>query len=275
MNIPDDTAVSPGPEGSPGSPYRVSQNAFHGPLDLLLYLVRKSEVDVMDVSIVELADQFVEYLQTLRELDVESVGDFLVTAATLMEIKSRSLLPHDESKAAKDGDDPHGDLVKQLIEYRTFKDAASALEERAETFSTRLARTVHEDTKSGELVPVRPVELWDLVAAFARIMRETQSLALTTIQVDDTPQHVYAELVLTRLRSLGRVAFRDLFTPPYTKARLIGLFLAVLELIKDNSILLEQLDPFGEITLTLGEGEGKGRRAIFEPSTESEAEAAE
>ena len=230
--------------------YRVSQDAFHGPLDLLLYLVRKSEVDVLDVSIAAIADQFVEYLQTLRELDVELVGDFLVTAATLMEIKSRSLLPPEELQAEAEKDDPRGDLVRQLLEYRKFKDAAAALEERAETFSTRLARSAPPETIASGPIPVRPVELWDLVAAFARIMRETQALVPTTIHVDETPQHVYAEMILARLRAAGRLPFRDLFTPPYTKARLIGLFLAVLELIKENLVSLEQPDPFGEIWLS-------------------------
>lgn len=233
------------------SKYRVSQDAFHGPLDLLLYLVRKNEVDILDVSIVGLADQFMDYLRTLNDLDVEMVGDFLVTAATLMEMKSRSLLPPDEHSSRDEKLDPRNDLVRQLLEYRTFKDAASKLEERAETFAARVSRTpVVEPIVKGD-IPVRPVELWDLVAAFARLMRETQSLAPTTIQVDDTPQHVYAEMIIMRLRAVGRLPFRDLFTPPYTKARLIGLFLAMLELIKDNSIVLDQPDPFGEIWLSL------------------------
>lgn len=227
--------------------YRVAQNAFHGPLDLLLHLVRKNEIDILDISVAGLADQFIEYLRTMRELNVEFVGEFLVTAATLMEMKSRSLLPADDPAEAIEKIDPRNDLVRQLLEYRKYKDAAAALEQRAETFATRMPRSAPPEPATPGQVPVRPVELWDLVAAFARLMRETQSLAPTTIQVDDTPQHVYAEMILNRLRVQPRVPFRDLFTPPYTKARLIGLFLAVLELIKGNEIQLDQPDPFGEI----------------------------
>jgi segregation and condensation protein A len=233
------------------APYRVALDAFHGPLDLLLYLVRTNEVDVRDVSVAGLADQFVAYLDTLRDLDVDLVGDFLVTAATLMEMKSRTLIPADGPDAADDPKDPRHDLVRQLLEYRAFKDAAAALETRAEAFSTRLSRVPVPPPTADGPPPVRPVELWDLVAAFARLLRETQSLAPTTIHVDETPQHVYAERILATLRGASAVPFRDLFTPPYTKARLIGLFLAVLELIKENAVRLEQPDAFGEIWLSL------------------------
>ena len=104
------------------------------------------------------------------------------------------------------------------------------------------------------MTPVRPVELWDLVSAFARLMRETQALEPTSVVVDDTPQHVYEDQVRERVRAAGRLAFRDLFDPPHHKARLIGLFLAVLELIKGRELGLEQPEPFGEIWLTVASG---------------------
>src|SRR3954469_9176055 len=120
--------------------YTVALDAFHGPLDLLLYLVKRNEVDVLDIPIATVAGQFHEYLRVMRELDVELAGDFLVVAATLMEIKSRMLLPAGAEAADDDAADPRRELVKQLLEYRKFKDAASALEERAERQGTRLAR---------------------------------------------------------------------------------------------------------------------------------------
>jgi segregation and condensation protein A len=111
-------------------PYTVALDAYHGPLDLLLYLVRRNEVDVLDIPIARIADQFREYLHVLRELDVELAGDFLVTAATLVEIKSRLLLPDDARPDEEERPDPRRELVRQLLEYRKFKDAAAALEER-------------------------------------------------------------------------------------------------------------------------------------------------
>jgi segregation and condensation protein A len=236
----------------PGAaPVRVTQPSFHGPLDLLLYLVRKHEVDIREVSLAKVADEFLETMQAVRTWDVDWAGDFLVTAASLMELKSKALLPAEAGKS-HDGESPaRNELVRQLLEYRKFKDAARALEESADRHALRLARhPLPEPGRSGP-TPVKPVELWDLVAAFARLMRETQAVTATTIQVDDTPQHVYEERILDRLERQGRTAFRDLFEPPLTKVRLIGYFLAILELIKGRKIDLDQPEAFGEIWLMI------------------------
>ena len=229
--------------------YHVALDTFHGPLDLLLYLVKRHEVDVLEIPIAKLADQFLEYLSALQAVDVELAGEFLVLAATLMEIKSRSLLPDDEAEESEGGPDPRRELVKQLLEYRKFKDAAAALEDCAEKQSARMVRVPPEDPQPAGATPVRAVELWDLVGAFARLLRETQALRPTTVVVDDTPQHVYEAQIRDRVRSEGRVAFRDLFRPPFHKARLIGLFLAILELIKNGALALEQAELYGEIWL--------------------------
>lgn len=251
---PDNDPVTATESPSPGSDYRVDVEVFHGPLDLLLYLVRKNEVDILDIPISLLTDQFLAYLPTMQVLNVELAGEFVVTAATLMEIKSRSLIPTDPVREGDDeGPDPRRELVRQLLEYRRYKDAAVVLEERAEAQATRLPRQPLPEPSAPGQIPVRPVELWDLVSAFARLMRETQALAPTTIQVDDTPQHVYEEMIRSRLRLSPRVAFRELFSPPWTRGRLIGLFLAILELIKNAEVWLEQPDPFGEIWLGLAE----------------------
>ena len=122
-------------------PYTVALDAFHGPLDLLLYLVKRSEVDVLDVPVAAVADQFLDYLRVMRDLDLDVAGDFLVMAATLMELKSRALLPDEAAgPAGADKPDPRAELVKQLIEYRKFKEAAAALEERAGLQGARVAR---------------------------------------------------------------------------------------------------------------------------------------
>ena len=231
-------------------PYTVALDAFHGPLDLLLYLVKRNEVDILDIPIAKLAGQYLEYFHVVREIDVEFAGEFIVMAATLMEIKSRMLLPPDTTPAEEELPDPRRELVKQLLEYRKFKDAAAALEERAEAQGTRVPRQEPPETAPPTAAPVvKPVELWDLVSAFARLMRETQSLQPTTIQVDDTPQYVYEGQIKDRVRSEGRVRFRDVFTPPYFKARLIGIFLAVLELVRNRGIGLEQGETEDDIWL--------------------------
>jgi segregation and condensation protein A len=233
------------------APYRVELDAFHGPLDLLLYLVKRNEVDVLDIPIAKLADQFLTYVQALRaELDIEFAGEFIVMTATLMEIKARSLFAGDAQEVEDDRPDPRRELVRQLLEYRKFKDAAAALEARAEEAGTRLPRQEPPEPVTDRGPRVRQVELWDLVSAFARLMRETQSLQPATIAVDDTPQHVYEAQIKDRvLAGGGRLAFRDAFTPPYVKARLIGIFLAVLELIRHRGLSLEQPEDGGEIYL--------------------------
>jgi segregation and condensation protein A len=226
--------------------YTVALDAFHGPLDLLLYLVKKHEVDVLDIPIALITRQFVDHLQALHQLDVEFAGEFIVMAATLMEIKSRMILPGGAHSDEDDEADPRRELVKQLLEYRKIKDAAAALEERAEARGARIARQEPpEQTPSGATPRVRAVELWDLVSAFARLMRETQALEPATIQVDDTPQYVHEARIAARVRAEGRVRFRDVFTPPYFKARLIGIFLAVLEVVRNHGVGLEQPDGEG------------------------------
>jgi segregation and condensation protein A len=230
-------------------PYTVVLDAYHGPLDLLLYLVRRNEVDVLDIPIARVAEQFREYLDVLQQLDVEFAGDFLVMTATLMEIKSRMLLPAEARPPEEEVDDPRRELVRQLLEYRRFKDAAAALEERAARQGARVPRQELPEPAAGGGPVVKPVELWDLVSAFARLMRETQALEAGTIAVDDTPQHVYEGRIKDRVRAEGRVAFRSVFDPPYHKARLIGIFLAILELVRHHGLGLEQPESDGDIWL--------------------------
>ncbi len=230
-------------------PYTVALETFHGPLDLLLYLVRRHEVDVLDIPIARLADQFLEHVRIVHAIDVEFAGEFLVMAATLMEIKSRMLLPVEAQSAQEEQTDPRRELVRQLLDYRKFKDAAAALEQRADSQSTRISRQEPPEPATRTAPIVKPVELWDLVSAFARLMRETQSLQPATIAVDDTPQHIYEAQLTERVQAEGRVHFRDIFQPPFFKARLIGIFLAILELIRHHGIGLELGEAEGDIWL--------------------------
>jgi segregation and condensation protein A len=231
--------------------YQVDLDTFRGPMDLLLYLVKRNEVDVCDIPIAKVAEQFLEYMRVLELIDVERAGDFLVMAATLMEIKSRLLLPRADESAEPE-DDPRQELVRQLIEYKKFKEAAALLEAQAEQQSYRLPRQTVEAPASVDPAqqPLQQVELWDLVSAFGRLMRETLALQPQHIAVDLTPVHVYMEQILERLASESRLTFSALFTPPHERGRLVGLFLACLELIKGQRILAEQPEAFGEIWFT-------------------------
>jgi segregation and condensation protein A len=238
--------------------YLVDLDTFHGPPDLLLYLVKRSEVDICDIPIARITEQFLEYLRVIELIDVERAGEFLVMAATLMEIKSRMLLPRTEESTDED-DDPRQELVRQLIEYKKIKDASALLEEQAERQLCRLARDPVEAVSLVDPAqqPLRAVELWDLVSAFGRLMRETLALQPNQIVVDETPVQVYIDMILNRLAQEPRLPFAALFTPPHTRARLIGLFLAILELVKGRRIIADQPEPFREITLGLAANNGQ------------------
>lgn len=233
--------------------YQVDLATFRGPLDLLLFLVKRHEVDIFDIPISQITVRYFEYLNAIQTIDVERAGEFLVMAATLMEIKSRMLLPQ-TGETATEAEDPRLELVKQLVEYRKFKDAAAALESRAEEQTSRFAREAPpEPAAAGGPPPVRSVELWDLVSAFGRLLRDAAALLPTNIVVDDTPQHIYAARIQERLRRDGRCEFASLFDPPRTRSRLVGLFLALLEMMKIRQVLVEQPDRFGPIWLMLAE----------------------
>jgi segregation and condensation protein A len=230
--------------------YTVELPTFRGPLDLLLFLVKHNEVDLYDIPIATITEQFLAYLNVIQVIDVEAAGEFLVMAATLMEIKSKMLLPRTESAEAEEPD-PRLELVKQLIEYRKFKEAAALLEEQAEKQLTRMPRTPMEVPTAPDLAqqPLRKVELWDLVSAFGRLMRETAALAPNHIAIDETPIQVHMDNILTLLERHGRLTLGALFTPPRSRGRLLGLFLATLELMKSHRIFAEQPDPFGDLWL--------------------------
>lgn len=240
--------------------YRVELPLYRGPLDLLLHLVKKHEVDILDIPISVVTQSYVRYLEVIQLIDIEAAGDFLVMASTLMEIKSRMLLPQQEEMIeGKEGEeaklDPRAELVKQLVAYRRFREASEELEQMAEHQASFWPRGQHEKPNfqvDPRQQPMQPVELWDLVSAFDRLLRATLSHQLQAIEADETPQYVHMERILDQLRgAIGPVPFEALFGPPHTKARLIGLFLALLELIKLKNVYVEQLESFGPIRVKL------------------------
>lgn len=241
------------------SEYRVELSVFRGPLDLLLYLVKKHEVDILDIPIATVTQSYLRYLELLQLIDIEAVGDFLVLASTLMEIKSRMLLPQDvmstdENTSEELKVDPRAELVRQLVAYRRFREAANELDHLASEQAAYWPRGQHEKPHQldASQQPVQPVELWDLVSAFDRLLRATLSHQQQSIEADETPQHVHMAKLLEQLQLVSvPVRFEDLFQPPYSKSRLIGLFLALLELIKLHKVHVEQSDPFGQITVSL------------------------
>jgi len=229
---------------------------FHGPLDLLLYLVRKNELDILHIPISAVADQFLEYLEILKQIDINAVGDFIEMAGTLIEIKSYRILPGSE-EAEEEPEDPKNDLVRQLLTYKVHSDKAAKLEERGRKWQRhypRIADDLPVRRKNIADEPIHEVELWDLVSAFGRVMRDNAPQALHNIIYDDTPIATHMKRIHYRLKREERLSFRSLFEPGQHKSTLIGIFLAMLELVRHEYACVHQESLFGEIELTWRQG---------------------
>lgn len=227
--------------------YRVELDLFNGPLDLLLYLVKRSEVDICDVSLAEIASQFVTYLEVLQFIDLDLAGEFLVTASTLIEIKSRSVLPQDEPDEVIENsateDLARSELVRRLLEYRKFKEAAAELEERAARWQERYPRlSVEQPSDSADPIEdrIREVELWDLVSALGRVLQKKEVVGNASLQRDETPVAVLVEQMAERVRREGRLPFSMFFDGTNDRGRIVGVFLAILELVRHHGFKAEQ-----------------------------------
>jgi segregation and condensation protein A len=248
--------------------FNVQLEIFRGPMDLLLYLVRKHEVTITEIPICAITDQYLEYMELLEQIDVNAVGDFLEMASTLIEIKSRLVLPRGGEEEGE-LEDPRQDLVRRLLEYKRYRDAASMLQEHGRQWQQRFARQADDlppRQRNLSEQPIHEVELWDLVSAFGRILRETKAQQPSNIVYDDTPIHVYMQRILDRLKNEGRIPFSQLFQTGMHKSALVGIFLACLELVRHHDVLCEQNDLFGEIWMIVG---GDGEQSVDEDLVES------
>lgn len=236
--------------------FRVQLDTYSGPLDLLLYLVRKHEVDVSNIPVATLTDQFLEHVSVLEQLDVDAVGDFLELASTLIEIKSRLVLPQQEETTPDEIEDPRQELVQRLLEFKKYRDAAALLEARSEDWQQRFARSANDlpkRSKPEQEVTFAGVELWDLVSAFGRVLRDKMAAPTeTSISYDDTPIHVYMQELDQRLRVEGKLTFFDLFPESVHKSTLVGMFLALLELVRYRHAIAQQDSRYGDILIGPG-----------------------
>jgi len=226
--------------------YRVNLDIFAGPLDLLLYLVRKEEVDIYDIPIAHITDQYVKYIEILKRLDIDLAGDFLVMAATLMEIKSAMLLPRPEPGQGgyEDITDPREQLVRQLLEYKKFKDAANLLADSAEARKEHFTRpdSVIAELKSDDQaeVDIDQINIWALLEAFDAIMQATGHMAEFDHIKDDTPIDLYQIEILHSLQTEGPMTLQNIFAGRTNRLVMAGLFLALLELIRLRLVWVEQ-----------------------------------
>jgi len=244
------------------SGFQIELDVFRGPLDLLLYLVRKHELEVAELPLAQVTEQYLSHLEVLQEIDVNAVGDFIEVAATLVEMKSRLVLPHGDEVEEPLSETP-SELVARLLDYKRCRDAASMLEERSRDWQQRYPRLADDSPPrrpDRSTQPIQEVELWDLVSAFGRIIRDSQAVRPSNIVYDDTPLQVYMERIHHKLSEHGRASFSEMFVPGMHKSAMIGVFLAILELVRHHSVLTEQPDLHGEIWVMPGQQFADGSR---------------
>jgi segregation and condensation protein A len=234
--------------------YKVRFEVFEGPLDLLLYLIKKEEVDIYEVNLTQLATQFIEYIEVMRMLDLEIAGEFLVMASTLMYIKSRELLPVDQQVAVEGEDedeDPRWELIRQLVEYKKFKDAAAqlqSLEVRQEGVFPRLP--VKPDFGQDEAPAPAQASLFDLINAVNAVLKRLNDKEdLRDIFEDKWTVSEKLEFIMQEITQNGSLRFSSLFASTTSRTEVVVTFLAMLELIRLKQIVALQESPFGEIEL--------------------------
>jgi segregation and condensation protein A len=235
--------------------YKVKLDVFEGPLDLLLYLVRKDEVDIYDISIERITRQYLEYLGQMESVDVEIGGEFIVMAANLLYIKSRMLLPVDlQGPVEEEGEDedPRWELIRQLIEYKKFKEAAGNLRSRDELAVKLFGRTPVAPPSDGPATLLAgEVGALDLIAAFQRVLDriEKRKGAEREIESDRFTVSEKIEFVLKVLPENEPLKFEELFAGQTTRGEVVATFLALLELVRLRHVVVEQPGPFGDILL--------------------------
>ena len=249
--------------------YRVDLDAYNGPLDLMLFLIRKDEIDVYDIPIARVAKQYVAYVELIQRLDPNIAGEFLVMLATLMEIKSRTLMPPDErgeppcdeglEAPADEPADPRYELVQQLLEYQRFRLASEALQQRRNAFMqqypARPYRAGHPDAAAEpRLLELDDAHVFDLYEAYERIIAsiDFDKFGDHRVELDDTPAAIYQQELLDRLSGTEgcRLTLQEAFSGR-DRVHRIGLFLAMLELVRLRRITIVQEDLAGEIMIAL------------------------
>ena len=248
--------------------YTVRLGSFEGPMDLLLFLIRRAELDISEIALGEITDQYLRFLEGIDKVDIDEAGEFLVTAATLIEIKSRAVAPVQTPEgetgpsdstltmlagASRDGESesPAATLVRQLLQYKAYRDAADALEKRREEWEQRfplgragVERRVEPEDDGEVGLGLDDIELYDLVQAFARIMETVQfdRLGVHQVTYDDTPIELHFADILDRMDREGvseGLTFRRVFEGR-TRGEMVGLFIALLELVRQRKIRVSQ-----------------------------------
>jgi len=233
--------------------HKIKLEFFEGPLDLLLYLIKKNEVSIYDIPIATITEQYLQYIEVMKLLDLDIVGEFLVIAASLMQIKSKMLLPQPEEPTEEDIEDPRAELVNRLIEYQKYKDAAEELRRREIARKNIFIR--EPDKKTEERFLREPGEvyfeasLFDLISAFSKTMKEVPREVFYEVMRDEFTVEQKIHDILHILLEEPEVSLQALFQKSINKLEIIATFLAILELIRVKEIIIIQRQLFGDIRI--------------------------
>jgi segregation and condensation protein A len=232
--------------------YKVKLEVFEGPLDLLLYLIKKDEIDIYDISIARITEQYLEFMEAFKVLDLEVAGEFVVMAANLIYLKSRSLLPVHVQPPEEEAeeDDPRWDLIRQLVEYKKFKDAAAQLSQREVDQSNLFSRMPDSPDQLAER-PLGEVSVFDLINAFNKVLKRIgdQSEDLREIFEENFTVSDKIDLIMKLTASGVPLKFTELFASAASRSEIVVTFLALLELVRLKQLRLAQDGAFGEIEL--------------------------
>ena len=234
------------------SDYKVKLEIFEGPLDFLLYLIKRDELDIYDISIERITRQYLEYLQSFKELNIDVAGEFIVMAANLLYIKSRSLLPVDQQPPEEEAeeDDPRWELIRQLIEYKKFKEAAAQLHDRALEQENIFVRGGMSTAESMRPLLLGEVGIFQLINAFQNVIKRVEAREeLQQIFGENYTVSDKIETILARVSEGGALKFSELFAEMASRIEIVVTFLALLELIRLKQVRAIQPGQFGEIEI--------------------------
>lgn len=223
---------------------KIVMGEFEGPLDLLLHLIRQEQVSIYDIPVARIADEYLRYLKLMQNMDIAVAGDFLVMAATLIELKTRMLLPRDPFAAAEEIEDPRKELVDQLLEYQKYKAAAQMLWSRATVERAIFKRAEIETDKNN---PEVVVGLFDLLKVFQDILARHKEEVLLEIEREEVSMAEMLERLRNMVMSAGELNLRVFFERARSRRELVVAFLSVLELVRTTEIKLIQRETFGDI----------------------------
>ncbi len=233
--------------------YKFRLDAFEGPLDLLLYLIKKNDVDIYDIPITQITEQYLEYIELMKLIDLEAIGDFLVMAATLIQIKAKMLLPPDPQEQQEEELDPRDELVRRLLEYKQFKEVAENLKEkelhRQDLFSRVVDEALRKELTEDAKEVFFEVSLFDLINAFTQSLRRTPEETIYELTHEEHTVEQKVHGILHLFVNRDQVLLSEIISQAKSKLEIVVTFIAVLELVRLKEIVVRQNNSFEEIEM--------------------------